>query len=389
MEFSRRQMIGAFGSCAIASPALAATEDAVILIDAEFGQATSTSAQAIELGVRVALGDIARSGILGTTRLTYRKSDNRGVPAIAVDNFIEAARDPKVVAVMGGKFSPVQLEIVPHAHKLGLMLLNPWGSADEITDHGIQPSWTFRVSLKDDDAASAFINESARRRFSNIGVILPNTAWGRSMSAALTRKTAKATVRIVEENWYNLGERSFLQRYTAVVNNGAQAVLFVANEMEGAVLAREIARLAPQLRRPVLCHWGITGGSFTSMAADAIYDLDWSVIQTFSFYKPRTAKAEQLATSAMSLKGAKSISDLDSAVGIAHGHDLAWLTALALKQAGGVERAKIRAEMERLPQFEGAVRVYDPPFTVQRHDALGEHDILFARFVRDKGLVPV
>ena len=116
-----------------------AEQKAVIQIDAEFGHPTSTSAQAIELGARLAVRDIERAGLLKDIKLEIRTSDNRGISAIGVDNFLDAARDPSVIAVMGGKFSPVQIDVVPYAHSDKLILLDPWGSADGITDNGFRP----------------------------------------------------------------------------------------------------------------------------------------------------------------------------------------------------------------------------------------------------------
>ena len=46
--------------------------EAIILIDAEFGIPTSTSAQAIEMGARIAADEVNESGILGNIRLTIK-----------------------------------------------------------------------------------------------------------------------------------------------------------------------------------------------------------------------------------------------------------------------------------------------------------------------------
>ena len=56
---------------------------------------------------------------------------------------------PDLVAVFGGKYSPIYVECLPVAHELRMLLMDPWGSADQITDHGFRPSFSFRLSLKD------------------------------------------------------------------------------------------------------------------------------------------------------------------------------------------------------------------------------------------------
>jgi branched-chain amino acid transport system substrate-binding protein len=144
-------------------PILAKDSTLVIVIDAEFGLPNSTSAQAIGLGAQLAINDIEASGLLKDRKLVIERSDNRGVPAIGVDNLSKAAERLEVVAVMGGKFSPVYMEQRPLADRLGMILLDPWGSADGITKMGETANWAFRLSLTDQWAAPAFMDEAKRR----------------------------------------------------------------------------------------------------------------------------------------------------------------------------------------------------------------------------------
>jgi branched-chain amino acid transport system substrate-binding protein len=83
-----------------------------ISIDAEFGIPGSTSAQAIQSGAQVAVDEInARGGVLGR-KLAIVTTDNRGVPARALNNLRKASADPDVAAVMGGKYSPVIIDLL-------------------------------------------------------------------------------------------------------------------------------------------------------------------------------------------------------------------------------------------------------------------------------------
>jgi hypothetical protein len=72
-------------------------------------------------------------------------------------------------------------ECVPVAQELRIPLLDPWGSADPITDNGYRPSCSFRLSLKDGWAGPAFLayaRDTLHTR--QVGVLLLNAAWGRS-----------------------------------------------------------------------------------------------------------------------------------------------------------------------------------------------------------------
>jgi len=380
------------GSSALANADQPSSKDhlrATLVIDAEFGHPTSTSAQAIHLGARLAVRDIERSGALDDVALTIRTSDNRGVSAIGVDNFLDAAKDPSVIAVMGGKLSPVQIEVTAVAHEQGLMLLDPWGAADGIIDNGFKPNWAFRLSIKDEWASAAFVRAALADGVRNVGVILPNSTWGRSTQAALTTKARNAGLTIVGERWYNWGAASLAQRYLDLVANGAQLVILVANELEGALLAREVAALPDDKRKPILSHWGVTGGDLEQLAGEALYAIDFRIVQTFSFQRPGTPRAAALLSAVLAETGKTSAREIESPVGIAQGYDLTWLLAMAIHAAGSTDRAKVRDAMENLGPFEGAVRMYEKPFTRERHEALSEGDVFFARYEKGRGLAPL
>lgn len=362
-----------------------------LAIDAEFGQKNSTSARAIQQGVEIAIEEInAAGGVLGGRKLSLVTRDNRGVSAIGVDNLRELAADPTVVAVFGGKFSPIYIEQLPVAHQLGMLLMNPWGSADGITNHNFKPGFAFRLSLKDEWAAPAFIR-FARERYkaTRVGLLLPNTAWGRSNHAALTKAAGVAGVTIVGYRWYNWGDKSLAGPYAELQAAGAQALILVANEVEGAVLVKELAALPAERRMPVVSHWGVTGGEFASMAGSALQAVDLSVIQTYSFIGQETPAANRVLAALKRRYGIDGPEKVKAPVGVAHAYDLTHILAKAINKAGSTDRRKVRDALENLAPHDGLVRRYARPFAPGRHDALSADNILFARYTADDVLMPV
>jgi branched-chain amino acid transport system substrate-binding protein len=376
-----------FVRSAIAQPSRSAW---TIVIEAEFGHRTSTSAQAIEMGTRLAAEEFNASRPPGAPALVVRRSDNAGLPALAVDNLREIADDPDVLTFFGGKFSPVVVEMLPVAHELGVLLCSPWGSADEITDHGRTPSWSFRLSLKDAWAAPALLRFAQERKgASRVGLLLPTTSWGRSNSLALERAAASYGPRLVGTRWFSWGERSLVSRYRELTAAGADAVIFVTNELEGAVLTREVAALVPTARRPLICHWGITGGRFPELVGDGLRTVDLSVIQTFSFVGNTRPAAQALLRKIQTHLPGTTPEAVPSAVGIAHAYDLTHLVGRAILAASEQSRAGVRNALERLGPYSGVVRDYPEPFSSTRHDALSADDVLFARYDTAGQLIPL
>lgn len=361
-----------------------------LAIVAEFGVSKSTSAQAISLGARIAAEEInAQGGVLGR-KLEVIERDNRALPALFNRHLEELAQDNNVVAVMGGRFSPVVVEALGEVHRLGMPLLLPWSAADSIIDNGFQPNFAFRLSIRDSWALEAMLKDCAARGFRKVALLLPNTEWGRSSNSAADlalRNMGPRAPRIVSRSWYSWGDRSLIDKYQAALSAGAQAVVFVTNDREGVLLVREL-QAQPQLKRlPIIAHWGITGGSFFEEAGPVLAQLDFKVVQTFSFIgssNPRVARVLELAGR---LGSSPDPRKLQSPVGVAHAYDLTHLLALGLKKAGTTDRIKLRSALEHLGAYEGLVTRLAQPFTPERHEALSSGQVFLARYGPDGALL--
>lgn len=360
-------------------------------LDLEIGDVSSTSDEAVRLGVEQAIEEINRAGgVLHGRHLEMVIRDNRSVPARGMANLREFADMSEVVAVMTGKFSPVVLEQVRLLPEARIVLLDPWAAADGIIDNGQMPNWAFRLSLSDSMAVAAVLRQARRAGFLRMGVLLPNIAWGRSNHEVLKAQAPKQGITLRGVEWYNWGgDASLMQRYLSLRQSGAQVIFLVANEREGAFLVRELAKLPLEQRLPVLSHWGITGGDFPKMCGDALAQVDLRVIQTYAFSRARNRAARRLASNARQHFSVNHPDGIPSAVGVAHAYDLTHLLARAINLAGSTEREAIRAAMENLPAFDGVVKRYARPFSARRHEALEPGDLFFSRYVAGGRLSPV
>jgi branched-chain amino acid transport system substrate-binding protein len=193
---------------------------------------------------------------------------------------------------------------------------------------------------------------------------------------------------IVATTWYNWQDRTLVDKYRKLVDAGAQAVVLVANDDEAALLVREVAQLPAAQRVPVVSHWGITGGRFFQEASPGLQQVDFSVIQTFSFFDARPAPLARFMATAGAVAGIQRIEQIESPVGVAHAYDMMHILAKAITLARGTDRAAVRDALEHVPLYDGLVRRYAPPFTRARHEALGPEQLLMARYRPDGVLVP-
>lgn len=373
-----------------AFPAPATGTPVLLGIDGEFGLDNSTSAQAVELGMRAAITEINDAGgVLGGRPLQLVIKDHRSIPARGIRNIEEFAKMKDLVAVFGGRFSPVVIEELPALKATHTLFMAPWSAADAIVDNDMRPNYVFRLSLRDSLAIPKLLAAARQRGLSRVGLLLTNTSWGRSSEVAAERYVAsEAGPRIVQTAWYNWRDTSLVDKYKELLAAGAQAVVLVANDDEAAILVREVAALPKRERVPLLSHWGITGGEFAAQAGPALQQVDLSVIQTFSFFRADPARVQRFLRSAARVSKVRRIEDIKGPVGAAHAYDLTHILARAIDLAGSTDRKAVRDALERVGRYEGLIKTYAPPFTATRHEALGPHELLLARYRADGVLVP-
>lgn len=375
----------------LVSGVAAAPTPVLVGLDAEFGDPTSTSDDAIKAGMELAMEEINKAGgVLGGRPLALMALDNRSLPARGVANARKFVATPDLVAFVTGKFSPVALEQVPIANEAGLPMLDAWAAADAIVDNGVNPNYVFRLGLKDSWAMAVMLEHARARGIRRFGLILPNSGWGRSNMAAAERYLAsRTTPRLVKDVWYNWGgETTLLDRYLALRQAGAEAIVLVANEPDGALLVREIAELPAKERLPIISHWGITGGDFVTLAGPALAKVDLTVVQTFNFAKAGGEKGRRVGREAARRFQLDRPEKLASQVGFAHAYDLVHILAKAIDLAGGTDRKTVREALEKVRDHEGLIRDYPAPFSRDSHEALRPGDLFMARFQADGALVP-
>lgn len=389
--YSFRSLIIWISLLAGQAPAVAAG-NIKIAIDAEFGIPSSTSAQAVRNGAQVAANEInAAGGILGR-KLEIVERDNRAVPARSLNNLRELAADPDVVAVMCARYSPVVVELLPEIHRLKMLMLDPWAAADSITENDYSPNYVFRLSLRDSWALQVMMRHALKSGIRKVGVLLPNTEWGRSsLKAAEKTATSDTHQEIVSSQWYNWGDpgTTMVERYQALLKAGAEALIFVANDREAVIMVNELAKMPKEQRLPIIAHWGLTGGLFYEQAAPALKIVDLTVVQTYSFLGKTDPIAKRVLAGLKPVAGTVDPRKVVSPVGVAHAYDLVHLLANAIKQAKSTDRQAIHKALENLGPYQGLVRQLDKPFSAKRHDALTINEVFMARFAEDGAIEPI
>ena len=375
---------------AAAGPAAAQKKPVYVGLDAELGYAGSTSAQAIRMGMLIAMEEVNQAGgVLGGRPLKLIERDNKSLPARALENLKELAAQPDLVAVFGGRFSPTFIESLPLIHELKLPLIAPWSAADGIVDNGYAPNYVFRLSLRDSWAMPTMLRHAAKKGAKQVGLLLLNTGWGRSNHKAAEAYVAlHPEIKIVDTQWFNWADTNFLEKYATLKQAGAQAIVLVSN-FEASELVRVVAALPKAERLPIVSHGGMSGGDFFEKAGPALQEIDFTLVQTYSFIDASRPKARQVLAAAQKMFGVKDARSLAAPVGLAHAYDLTHILARAIDLAGSTERPAVRAALEQVRDYEGLIKRYPQPFTPARHEALSQGEVFMARYALDGAIVRI
>ncbi|NDY92524.1 ABC transporter substrate-binding protein [Ideonella livida] len=386
---TRRRCLGRLAAAGVAAtwPGLAARAQGPapvrVGLTAEFKMSLSTSDDALRLGLQLAVEDInASGGVLGGRPLQLELRDDRSVPARGVENLRELAALPDLVAVFGSRFSPVVSEMAQVAPEVRCPVITPWSAGNTVLDPKRRPEWAFRVSLNDTWALRTLMRAAQAEGHSRLGLLVPNSGWGRSCHAAAEAyAAAHRGVQLLPARWYNWGGESTLVEHVIQLRQaGMQGLVLVANEPEGKVLCHELLALPAASRPPIYSHWGIAAGDFPQLVGARLAELDLRVVQTRALLMHRDPRGQRLLQRAAQQMGLADPLRLPSLVGLGHAYDALQLLRLAVQQAGSTRREAVREALEHLPAHEGVVRRYAPAFTPERHEALAESDVLLARW---------
>lgn len=362
----------------------------LIGLDAAMSGPSGQSGEAIRRGALIAIDEINQAGGVLGRNLALLVKDNRGVSARGIDSMTEFGNTQDVVAVVGGIHSPVALAQLKTIHQSKMIYLGAWAAATPIVSNGYKPNYVFRVSARDQYAGAFLINQAIRYGYKRPGLLLWRSGWGRSNEKAMLTAIKNKGIASAGTRWFNSSQSDMSEEISQLKQAGADVIMLVASASEGLAIIQNMANLPEKQRLPILGHWGMSGGKIFNKAPEAFSKVEFSFLQTYSFFKPPyPAKARNFTRSyCAKFKACGSPAKIVSPVGSAHAYDLVHLLKRAIEKAGSVKRANVRDALELLGRYDGLVKSFNPPFTKSRHDALDGSDFHLARYSENGAIVP-
>jgi branched-chain amino acid transport system substrate-binding protein len=371
---------------AAALPALAQETIKIGLVTALSGQ-SARAGEALTRGLQVAIDEInAKGGVLGGKKFELVRRDDESIPAKGVIAARELYFKEKVAVLFGGLDSPVALAIVPIANENKLPFMDPWAAGTPITKNGAKDNYVFRVSAVDEIVDKAML-QYAHKTFSarSCGMILVNNPWGESNEKGLRAALAERGVKAAGIEKFEANDIDVVPQLSRLKAAGADCLFLVGNVGPSSQVVKSLDRMG--WMPPIVSHWGPAGGRFTELAGPSAKNVHF--VQTYSFFGRQTAVGAKVLKALMAkYPDIKGPGDVTPAVGVANAYDAMMLTALAIQNAGSTDGPKVRDGYYKIERYDGLIKSYSKPFSPQQHDALNEHDYVWAQFI-DNQIVPV
>lgn len=354
------------------------------LVAALSGQ-SAKSGEALTRGLTMAINEVnAKGGVLGRPLELVRRDDESN-PSKGMLAARELVQREKVTVLFGGLDTPVSLAIVPLANQMKVPFMGIWAAGTKITENGAADNYVFRVSAVDELVDEALVKYGVDNGMKKPGMILINNPWGESNEAGFKRALEKRGLANAGVERIQDSDLDVVPQLTRLKNAGADTLLMVGNVGPSAQVVKSLDRMGWDV--PVVSHWGPAGGRFGELAGPNASRVHF--IQTYVFTEHNSAKGDALLAA---LKTAypqiKTLADVTPAVGIANAYDALHLAALAIEKAGNTDGKAVRDGFYSISDYDGLIKHYKQPFTVQKHDALGPDDYLFTHFVNDQ-IVPL
>lgn len=318
----------------LAAPGNAAETIEIAAIYALTGEAAGTNAPSV-LGVRIGVDEInARGGILGR-ELQLQVYDNQSTP-IGSHLAAQQAADSQAVAIIGASWSPHSLPIAKVAQARGLPMISNHSTDLQVTRVG---NYIFRVCFTDEVQGAALARFAREDLKASTATLFVNLAseYSTGISQVFQKHFEQSGGRVILVREYKSRQRDFAD----LIRDAGRAradVLFLSGYDESG----SIAGLAQDkgVESISLGGDGCANPSFLTKGGNrlkrAYYSTHWA--PSLDSSREFTARYGSMT---------------NFGTGTALAYDAIMVLSDAIKRAGSLDRAKIRAALAETRSFEG------------------------------------
>ena len=336
----------------------------------------------IRRGAEIAVDEInAKGGINGRKLLLVARDDEHN-PVKTVAQYRELVEREKVVAMVGATNSASMLAVAPIVNDtLKVPVICPATDATAITENDAakqgRDNYLFRVGMYGTGQANFMVDTMVKKfGHTKVGLLTWTGGWGVTGRGELQRRLKENGLTPVADETFDNNDTDMTAQIIKLKNAGAQSILNYALVRENTFVVQTKAKLSDST--PYVSAWGIAGSSFWKAAGAAAEGVLTSTTITSDGPQP----PERMAL--INEYHKRYNEEISLPASMFGAYDAVKLFALVIAR-DGIDPVKIRAGLENIPEFKGALKHFTRPvFTKDRHNAITEEDMIMGRWTDGK-----
>jgi len=293
----------------------------------------------------------AKGGIKGR-KIELIHYDTGGKAQDAVSFVKRLIQSDKVDLIVGGTTTGDTMAVIPDVEKEGIPFISMAGAVEIIEP--VKP-WVFKTPHTDRMAAAKIFEDIRKRGFTKVALISGDGGFDKSGRAQVLKLAPEYGMTLVADESYGNKDTDMTTQLTKIRASGAEVIINFGLGQAPAIVTKNIKQLGIAL--PVYQSHGVASKTFIDLAGDA---------------------AEGVRLPAAALVVAEQLPDTDPQKPVllayknkyeakhgpvstfgGHAYDGLMIAVAAIERAGGVDRAKVRDEIERTKGFIGTAGVFN------------------------------
>lgn len=376
-----------FALSGLTSPsATAAGEPIKIGLMGPYSGGSSPMGLSMRDGVRLATEEINNAGgLLGGRKIELVERDDQANNERGAQVMQDLVSGQKCAAILGAINTGVAQACYRYPQEGKVPFIINVATGAQVNEHfkAFPENYVFGLRANDTMQSELIAQEAIdNRHYKKVAIMADETNYGQNGRTLLEEALKRRSVTAVYVGKFKIKDTDMTPQLQEARNAGAEAVLTYGIGPELAQIANGMEKLG--FKVPLVGSWTLSMSNFIDAAGP---NGNGTVMpQSFIQDKPATEAGKKFVQAYVSKY--KPTSDrIPSPVSAAQGYDSMKLLAMAITQAGAAEPAKIKTALENLEKpYEGAVTVYNKPFTADQHEALRQ-DLINMGIVKDGRVV--
>ena len=344
------------------------------------GTAVAELGQAARWGFEAAIEDINKNGGLLGRKVVPVVRDDLGTPPKSIQNMTELIDNEKVVGVIGPANSGNALAWlhIPQAAKIPV--IGSTATATEITTRYTKEpqNYMFRVSMVDREQVAllaAYAVKASKNK--KIAVIADSTGYGQAGIKDAVEVLALHGIKPVLVEKFGPKDTDITSQLTKIKNAGADAVIIYAIADGAANVVKSMEKI--NYNPVTLGTWGNLSSLYYRMTGPKLAP---NLIIAASTTEDSNERAKALGE-----RVRKNFPTMTTFACAAQSYDAVMLMAAAITKANSTDGAKVAAALEDLNGVQGIIKIYNKPFTKEKHEGLSVDDFYLAKWTEDGKIV--